>query len=233
MAGAGRPSTSSFADAQTWMPVPTSGTTSELRHERQPLLHTRRPRSHRASPGARQSRAASPRPASSSAPHDTSPPARTAAPIPTEGAETISFGLDPLIEAAAPLLQLLGRLRSTYSQPDPGDLRERTIQQIRALRAGGARCRNPDGAASPGALRAVRQPRRRGAEHPLGQHRRLGGALAGLDLPPGGAQRRALLRSAKPTPSEPGHIPAGARTNVSLPQPRLPGPLSPVAARTR
>ena len=79
------------------------------------------------------SRAASPRPASSSAPHDTSPPARTAAPIPTEGAETISFGLDPLIEAAAPLLQLLGRLRSTYSQPDPGDLRERTIQQIRGF----------------------------------------------------------------------------------------------------
>ena len=45
----------------------------------------------------------------------------------------ISFGLNPLIEAAAPLLQLLGRLRSTYSQPDPGDLRERAIQQIRAF----------------------------------------------------------------------------------------------------
>ena len=50
-----------------------------------------------------------------------------------EGAETISFGLSPLIEAAAPLLQLLGRLRNTYSQPDPGDLRERAIQQIRTF----------------------------------------------------------------------------------------------------
>ena len=47
--------------------------------------------------------------------------------------ETISFGLNPLIEAAAPLLQLLGRLRNTYSPPDPGDLRERAIQQIRAF----------------------------------------------------------------------------------------------------
>ena len=29
--------------------------------------------------------------------------------------------------AQEPLLQLLGRLRNTYSQPDPGDLRERAI----------------------------------------------------------------------------------------------------------
>ncbi len=60
-------------------------------------------------------------------------PSRAAAPIPAEGAETISFGLNPLIEAAAPLLQLLGRLRNTYTQPDPGELRERAIQQIRAF----------------------------------------------------------------------------------------------------
>jgi type VI secretion system protein ImpK len=63
------------------------------------------------------------------------PPAasRQAAPITTDGAEKISFGLSPLIEAAAPLLQLLGRLRNTYSQPDPGELRERAIQQMRAF----------------------------------------------------------------------------------------------------
>src|ERR1700733_11381855 len=61
------------------------------------------------------------------------PPARGAASIPVDGAETISFGLTPLIAAAAPLLQLLGRLRNTYSQPDPGDLRERAIQQIRTF----------------------------------------------------------------------------------------------------
>ena len=56
-----------------------------------------------------------------------------AAPIPAEGAERISFGLNSLIAAAAPLLQLLGRLRNTYSQPNVEDLRERTVQQIRAF----------------------------------------------------------------------------------------------------
>ncbi|HET6195018.1 MAG TPA: type IVB secretion system protein IcmH/DotU [Acetobacteraceae bacterium] len=61
------------------------------------------------------------------------PPARGAAPVPADGAETISFGLNPLIAAAAPLLQLLGRLRNTSSQPDPGELRERAIQQMRAF----------------------------------------------------------------------------------------------------
>ena len=95
-----------------------------------PLLRTRRLRPHRHPSGPRRP----PRRAAASAP---SPAFRIrrppAAPIPAEGAETISFGLNPLIEAAAPLLQLLGRLRNTYSQPDPGDLRERAIQQIRAF----------------------------------------------------------------------------------------------------
>src|SRR5437588_9044756 len=50
-----------------------------------------------------------------------------------DGAENISFGLNPLIQTAAALLQLLGRLRNTYGQPDPGELRERAIQQIRAF----------------------------------------------------------------------------------------------------
>lgn len=62
------------------------------------------------------------------------PPAQpAAAPIPAESAETISFGLNPLVTAAAPLLQLLGRLRTTWSQPNAADLRERTIQQVRAF----------------------------------------------------------------------------------------------------
>jgi type VI secretion system protein ImpK len=56
-----------------------------------------------------------------------------AAPMPAEGAETISFGLNPLVTAAAPLLQLLGRLRTTYSQPNVEELRERAIQQVRAF----------------------------------------------------------------------------------------------------
>jgi type VI secretion system protein ImpK len=58
-----------------------------------------------------------------------------AAPMPADGAETISFGLNPLITAAAPLLQLLGRLRTTYTQPNIDDLRERSIQQMRAFEA--------------------------------------------------------------------------------------------------
>jgi type VI secretion system protein ImpK len=75
-------------------------------------------------------------PATPAAPQPSADPpssARAAAPLSGEGTETISFGLSPLIEAAAPLLQLLGRLRNTYSPPDPGDLRERAIQQIRTF----------------------------------------------------------------------------------------------------
>lgn len=60
-------------------------------------------------------------------------PIQAAAPLAAEGAETISFGLNPLVSAAAPLLQLLGRLRTTYSQPNVEDLRERTIQQVRTF----------------------------------------------------------------------------------------------------
>ena len=59
----------------------------------------------------------------------------------TGGAETIQFGLNPLIMAAAPLLQLLGRLRMTVSAPNVEDLRERTVRQVRqfetAARDGG------------------------------------------------------------------------------------------------
>ena len=61
------------------------------------------------------------------------PRSRRGADFRPKARKRISFGLNPLIEAAAPLLQLLGRLRNTYSQPDPGDLRERAIQQIRAF----------------------------------------------------------------------------------------------------
>jgi type VI secretion system protein ImpK len=60
-----------------------------------------------------------------------------AAPIPAEGAERVSLGINPVIEAAAPLLQLLGRLRNTYSQPNPAELRERAIQQVRAFEQAG------------------------------------------------------------------------------------------------
>jgi type VI secretion system protein ImpK len=66
------------------------------------------------------------------APPPAPPPPAAAAPA-GESAETISFGLNPLIVAAAPLLQLLGRLRTTWSQPNVDDLRARTIQQVRGF----------------------------------------------------------------------------------------------------
>jgi len=80
-------------------------------------------------PGGRRA-APAPPPQPAAAPQ--APPVQ-AAPITMDGAEKISFGLNPLVAAAAPLLQLLGRLRVTYSQPNPGDLRERAMQQMRAF----------------------------------------------------------------------------------------------------
>lgn len=48
-----------------------------------------------------------------------------------EGTENIALGGDQLTAAAAPLLQLMARLRNTANAPDTGDLRERTVRQIR------------------------------------------------------------------------------------------------------
>jgi type VI secretion system protein ImpK len=45
--------------------------------------------------------------------------------------ESIGMGGSPLMMAAAPLLQLLARLRNTLSAPDSGDLRERATREIR------------------------------------------------------------------------------------------------------
>jgi type VI secretion system protein ImpK len=50
-----------------------------------------------------------------------------------DGAETIAIGVNPLIAAAAPLLQLLARLHNTSNQPDPGDLLERSVRAMRSF----------------------------------------------------------------------------------------------------
>ena len=50
-----------------------------------------------------------------------------------DGAEGITIGVNPLIAAAAPLLQLLARLRNTSNQPDPGDLLERSLRAMRSF----------------------------------------------------------------------------------------------------
>src|SRR5205085_959825 len=60
------------------------------------------------------------------------PPRPSPAPgVSSEGVETFAMGLSPLVAAAAPLLQLMIRLRNTVNQPDPGDLRERAVQAMR------------------------------------------------------------------------------------------------------
>jgi type VI secretion system protein ImpK len=47
-----------------------------------------------------------------------------------EGVETVATGVNPLVAAAAPLLQLLARLPNTINHPDPGDLRERAVRAM-------------------------------------------------------------------------------------------------------
>jgi type VI secretion system protein ImpK len=54
---------------------------------------------------------------------------RAAAPA-GEGAEAVATGVNPLVAAAAPLLQFLARLPNTINYPDPGDLRERAVRAI-------------------------------------------------------------------------------------------------------
>src|SRR5271165_4759558 len=89
-------------------------------------------------PGGRRPAAPSPAAASASAPLASAPsPAaasstRSAAPFGDDG-EPVVTGLNPLVSAAAPLLQLLARLRNTINQPDPGDLRERAVRAMRAF----------------------------------------------------------------------------------------------------
>ncbi len=60
------------------------------------------------------------------------PESRAAPPL-AEGTEAVAMGGNPLIAAAAPLLQLLARLRNTANQPDPADLRERAVGAMRAF----------------------------------------------------------------------------------------------------
>ena len=50
-----------------------------------------------------------------------------------EGIETLAIGVNPLVAAAAPLLQLLARLPNTIHHPDPGELRERAVRAIHSF----------------------------------------------------------------------------------------------------
>ena len=92
----------------------------------------------RPTPGRR--RAPAPEPPPSAAPGEP-PTSATVASRPTaaapvaaaEGTEDIATGSDVLAAAAAPLLQLMARLRNTANPPDSGDLYQRTVRQIRVF----------------------------------------------------------------------------------------------------
>jgi type VI secretion system protein ImpK len=85
----------------------------------------------RPTPGRRRSQPAVP-PAEAGAgqPPPQDPPAARPVAM-AEGTENTAIGEDALTAAAAPLLQLMARLRNTANPPDSGDLRERTVRQVR------------------------------------------------------------------------------------------------------
>jgi type VI secretion system protein ImpK len=79
-------------------------------------------------PGGRRVAAATP------APPPQPPPAPSfAATLAADGPAEIAVGANPLLAAAAPLLQLLSRMRNTVTAPDPGDLRERAVSGLRGF----------------------------------------------------------------------------------------------------
>lgn len=90
----------------------------------------------RPTPGRRRTTAPEQAPATQTEP----PPSETVASRPVaasvvaaEGTEDIAVGSDVLAAAAAPLLQLMARLRNTANAPDSGDLYQRTVRQIRVF----------------------------------------------------------------------------------------------------
>src|SRR5829696_4995049 len=59
------------------------------------------------------------------------PVGASATPSPAgDGAETVAMAVNPLVAAAAPLLQLMARLPNTINHPDPGELRERAVRAM-------------------------------------------------------------------------------------------------------
>ncbi len=62
------------------------------------------------------------------------PPQAAEAPQPAaSGPERVAVGGSALLAAAAPLLQLLSRLRNTLSQPDPAELLARTVREVQGF----------------------------------------------------------------------------------------------------
>jgi type VI secretion system protein ImpK len=83
----------------------------------------------RPTPGGRRPSAAPAQPASPR-PGPDAAPAGLAAPASGDGSETVAMGVNPLVAAAAPLLQLMARLPNTLNHPDPGELHERAVRAM-------------------------------------------------------------------------------------------------------
>lgn len=81
------------------------------------------------SPGGR--RPAPPPPQADAGRFEAAAPPQPAERATPDGPAEIAVGATPLLAAAAPLLQLLSRLRNTVTPPDPGDLRERAALGLR------------------------------------------------------------------------------------------------------
>ena len=166
-------------------------------------------------------------------------PAAAAVPSPTaaaapaaDGVEGVAMGLGPLVAAAAPLLQLLARLRNTVNQPDPGDLRERAVRAMRDFEQRARDAGVPLELLRPAHYALCASLDDVVLNTPWGSHRDLGRALAGFDLSSGSARRRAVFRPARADAPEPGQVPAGRRADVPLHVARLPGALPAVVARS-
>src|SRR5512139_364891 len=86
----------------------------------------------RPTPGRRRAPAPEQPAVAPSEPAQQETPAPRAAAV-AEGTEDMAVGGDVLAAAAAPLLQLMARLRNTASPPDSGDLYQRTVRQIRVF----------------------------------------------------------------------------------------------------
>ena len=87
----------------------------------------------RPNPGGRRPATARPSDDARREPSSRQETAPTRSAVLAEGTENIAIGGDALTAAAAPLLQLMARLRNTLTPPDTGDLRERTVQQIKVF----------------------------------------------------------------------------------------------------
>jgi type VI secretion system protein ImpK len=63
--------------------------------------------------------------------HPAAAPSPDVEPLPAAAMDVVAGGLNPLVQAATPLLLLAGRLRGTLAGPDVGTVRQHTMDEIR------------------------------------------------------------------------------------------------------